>query len=134
MKVVGFDGREYSFAPSNKQADVAFRSKLHEKAYDLIREIYPFESILQEVSLPGSYTSRNGTLRADFLLPVKRTVIEVHGEQHDKFNSFHYEDKAAFARAKMRDKKKKEWCELNNITYIELLWNESEDEWREKIV
>lgn len=133
MKVLGFDGREHNFVPSNKQANVASRSKLHEKAYELIREIYPFANILQEVTLPGSYTMLNGTLRADFFLPVKRVVVEVHGEQHDKFNAHFYDSEKDFKKAKARDKKKREWCEMNNIEYIDLRWDEDEEQWRGKL-
>lgn len=96
MKIVGFDGREYSFTPSSKQSSVSKRSKLHEKAYDFLREIFPYSNILQEVTLPGSKTGRIKCLTADFFLPVERIVVEAHGEQHFKFNSHFFDSKKDF--------------------------------------
>lgn len=133
MKVVGFDGREYKFTPSNEESNVSKRSSLHERAYNLVREVYPFANILQEVGLPGSSTRANGKLRADIFLPVERIIIEVHGSQHSTLSSHFYDSKKDFMLAKARDKKKREWCELNNIRYVELKHNESEEEWREKL-
>jgi hypothetical protein len=133
MKVVGFDGREYSFTPSNKQSAATKRSKLHDEVYAFLREIYPFSNILQEVSLPGSSSGRTRYLVADFFLPAEELIVEAHGEQHYKFNSHFYDSKKDFLLAKTRDKKKREWCENNQIRHVELAYNETEEEWRNKI-
>ena len=34
---------------------------------------------------------------------------------------------------KDRDREKREWCELNSIEYIELPYNEKENQWVERI-
>jgi len=133
MKIIGLDDREYSFVPSNNQSKVSSRSKLHEKAYKTIRERYPFSNILQEVSLPGSKTRINSTLQADFFLPIEKVVIEVHGEQHYKFNTHFYNSKRDFLRAQGRDRNKEKWCEKNGITHVALAYNETEEEWKEKL-
>lgn len=83
--------------------------------------------ILEEVSLPGS------RLVADFLIPNYKLMIEVHGEQHYTANSFFYDNPLDFKRAQLRDVKKKEWCELNEIDFIELSYKETLDEWEQRI-
>lgn len=133
MKIIGLDGKTYSWIPSNYTIDTK-RSSLHEKALVLLKERFPLNNILEELVLPGTKTSfRNTTLKADFFIPVKKLIVEVHGEQHFKYNSFFYSDKREFLKAQARDRDKKEWCELNNFTMIELLYSESTEEWKNKI-
>tara|TARA_R100000908_G_scaffold57991_1_gene33971 strand:- start:190 stop:597 length:408 start_codon:yes stop_codon:yes gene_type:complete len=130
----GLDGREYSWNPSASEAKCTKRSSLHIKAKDLLDKLFPYDRILEEVSLPGSKTERRrSTLRADLFIPNRNLIIEVHGEQHYKFNKFFYKDKLSFYRAKARDSEKKEWCHLNDITLIEFNYNEDLDDWRRKI-
>ncbi len=134
MIINGLDGREYSWNPSASEAKCTKRSSLHIKAKDLLDKLFPYDRILEEVSLPGSKTERRrSTLRADLFIPNRNLIIEVHGEQHYKFNKFFYKDKLSFYRAKARDSEKKEWCHLNDITLIEFNYNEDLDDWRRKI-
>ena len=134
MKIVGLDGKEYSWNPSGSQSKASSRSSLHLKARKLLAEIFPYDRILEELSLAGSRTSRRrGTLRADFFIPNRRMLVEVHGEQHFKFNTFFFKDKLSFYKAKARDSEKREWCDINDIQLIEFNYNEDVDEWRRKI-
>ena len=132
MKVTGLDGREHSWNPSSGSTSKS--SKLHKKAKEVLDKCFPYDRILEEVSLAGTRTFiRKGTLRADFFIPNRNLIIEVHGEQHFKFNSFHYASKLSFFKAKARDRDKKEWCDLNDITIVEFNFNEDTDDWRRKI-
>ena len=134
MNVIGLDGKDYKWSPTNKQSKTSKRSSLHIKAKKLLDEIFPHDRILEEVSLPGTKTAnRRGTLRADFFVPNRNLLVEVHGEQHYKFNNFFFKDKLSFYRAKARDSQKRNWCEINDIRIIELNYNEDENEWRSKI-
>lgn len=128
MKFIGFDKKEYTLTFKNKQRSNC--SKLHERAREVIREVFKNDNIYEEVTLPGSSINRQ-PLTADFFIPCYRIMVEVQGEQHYKFNNFHFKNKKAFLLAQARDRKKKEWCEINNITLIELGYN-NESEWREK--
>ena len=131
MKVTGLDGKTYNL---NSKSGKGKRSKLHQRAKEVIDICFPHDRILEEVSLPGTKGSyRRGILRADFFIPNRNLIIEVHGQQHFKFNKFHFKDKLSFFRAQGRDKAKKEWCNINDITIIEFNYNESEEEWRDKI-
>ncbi len=135
MKYKGFDGRNYSISVSEYTVyddDSRSKSSLHLRARAIIKLMFPCDSILEEVTLPGS--RKNGSvLYCDFLLPSKHFMIEVQGEQHYKFNEFFHKDKWAFLKAKKRDDDKREWCELNSLQLIELPYNESDDDWRQRI-
>jgi hypothetical protein len=72
-------------------------------------------------------------LYADFFIPTQMMLVEVHGEQHYSDNQFFYKTKLDFIKAQQRDRKKIEWCEMNNYKYIELSYKETLDEWREKL-
>ena len=133
MIIKGLDGREYNWNPSASQAQASHKSNLHLKAKKLLDNLFPYDRILEEVSLVGSKTDRRRSiLRADFYIPNRNLMVEVHGEQHYKFNNFFYKSKMAFYKAKARDTDKREWCELNDITLIEFNYNENIDDWRRK--
>lgn len=134
MKIIGLDQQEYSWIPSNNIVDTEKRSGLHNKAKELLKERYPNDRILEELVLPGTKTAtRKSTLKADFFIPVRKLIIEVHGEQHTEFNNFFFKSKMDFYKAQARDRDKKQWCEINNFELIELFHNESIEEWRSKI-
>ena len=134
MKILGLDGKEHSWIPSNNIVETEKRSGLHNKARLLLKEKYPNDRILEELVLPGTKTNnRKSTLKADFFIPVRNLIVEVHGSQHTEFNNFFFKDKMEFYKAQARDRDKKRWCELNEFTLIELFHNESIDEWRDKI-
>ena len=135
MKVTGFDGREHTLSFKKhryKSRRTKHKSSLHLKARKLISSVLPYETVYEEVTLPGSKTNTTGLLYADFFLPNKLAIIEVHGQQHYEYSSFFYKTQADFLKSKRRDKKKKEWCELNDITLIILPYNE-EEAWKTSI-
>ncbi len=136
MIILGLDGKEHKWNPSRKQSAVGDknRSKLHIKARALLKDLFPFDRVLEELTLPGTKTSSRRTLLyADFYIPNRSLIVEVHGEQHFKFNSFFYKDKMAFFKAKARDSDKRDWCDINGITLIEFNHSEDIDDWRRKI-
>jgi len=134
LDINGLDSKNYIWNPLSSASKSVNRSKLHEKALKLLEEFYPYDTILEEVTLPGSkdqFGRRN--LKADIFLPARRILVEVHGEQHFKFNGFFFKNKLEYYRAKARDSDKRFWCEINNIEIIELNYNEDIDDWRRKI-
>ena len=134
MKIIGLDGKEYKWNPSYNQSKGDNRSELHKKAKKLIEEMFPHDIILEEVSLAGSRTQDGGgILRADMFVPNRNLIVEVHGEQHYKFNKFFFKNKLKFYKAQARDREKREWCSINDIRIVELNYNEDLDEWRKKI-
>ena len=134
MKIQGLDGKMYSWIPSNNIVETEKRSGLHNKARQLLKEKYPNDRILEELVLPGTKTeNRKSTLKADFFVPTRSLIVEVHGSQHTEFNNFFFKNKMEFYKAQARDKDKKRWCEMNEFSLIELFHNESIEEWRIKI-
>lgn len=106
------------------------KSEPHIKTKELLVNLFPTLQILEEVPIS---LRRSETLYLDFYLPLKRYCIEVHGEQHYKFVPFYHNNLLGFIKAKKRDEDKKEWCNINDIKYIELPHNETLEQWTERI-
>ena len=137
MKIVGLDGREYSwnFSKNADRRRTRKKSGPHKRTQSVLRSLFPRSIILEEVSLPGTSTiSRKSTLYADFFLPDKPLIVEVHGEQHYVYNDFYYKNKAEFYKAKSRDRDKIEWCEFNNISIAVIDSREDKNEWKNRIL
>lgn len=133
MLVYGIDGTQHKMNMSAKTYEDNNKSALHIIARGLIKDIFPFDIIKEEVMLPGTKTQFNKlNLYADFFLPTRCIIVEVHGQQHTKFNRHFYKNKMQFVKAMSRDKIKKQWCEINSFKLIELNYNEAIDDWRSK--
>ena len=132
MIVIGFDNKEYKLKLSSKQSSSA--SNLHKQVRVLLKKLFPLDRAYEEVRLEGSQNgNKKSVLHADFIIPSKRMMIECQGVQHSEHVKFYHPTKMDFYSAKARDKRKLEWCELNNITLVCLEWNEKEEEWIKKI-
>ena len=128
MKVLGLDGKEYSWSIQKKP----YRNKCssyHKLVRELLKDMFSMEIILEEVVLPGS-----GNLTCDFYINSLKLMVEVHGEQHYYFSAHFHDSKQDFLKGVKRDKKKREWCDINNIVLVELPYKESLDEWKRRIV
>jgi hypothetical protein len=133
MKAVGLDGKTYPWNIT-KYTGHSSCSKLHERARAILKNLFPYDIAYEEVVLPGIKTEiTNKALIADFYIHSLRLMLEVQGEQHYKFVQFFHNNKLEFFRAKKLDQLKKQWCEINNITLIELPFNETDDEWIKRI-
>ena len=135
MKVTGFDGREHAltFKRFRGNSGRDNKSSHHIRARELLSELFPYEKIYEEVTLTGSKTISTGLRYADFLIPNKYIIVEVHGKQHYEYCSHFHKTKADFMKSRKRDKKKIEWCELNDFTIIVLPYNK-EDQWKNLII
>ncbi len=132
MKVVGFDGRQYSLSFSKKPLEKC--SKGHARCRKLLKEVFPFDIIYEQVTLKGSKTHRNKVLYADFIVPSQKEIIEVDGKQHDGFSSRFHGTKLGFLKSKTNDKIKEEYANINGLTLIRLKDSETEEEWKRKIL
>jgi len=131
MKLLNSNGNTYSIQPldyikTNDQ--VQGKSKGHLLARGLIKECFPTEWILEEV--PAKIFKQ--TLYLDFLLKSRSIVVEVQGLQHYEFTARFHQTEDDFKKAKARDNLKRDWCEINGFTLIELKYGE-EDEWRKRL-
>lgn len=134
IKVTGFDGKihKFNFSKYRDRKNRAGKSQYHIFARELIKETFPSLSVYEEVTLPGSKRSGGKSLYADFFIPSRMIIIEVHGEQHYEYCHLFHKTKMKFFESQKRDRDKIEWCEINNIQYIELKYNER-DLWKSKI-
>lgn len=127
MIVKDTDGKErkWNYSKNYNRKNRSGKSKYHIKARNLLNEIFPYSSLYEEVTLPN-----DPVLYADFFIPDKSLIVEVHGEQHYEYSPFFHKDKMSFYLAKARDRKKIEWCSINNLRIAILPFNE-EDSWKQ---
>lgn len=132
MDIIDLDEniRKWSLKGYVSKATAINKSSNHIKARKMLHKKYPTLQILEEVSIP---INRKETLYLDFYIPMIKKCIEVHGEQHYKFVPFYHTNKLNFLKAQKKDRQKKEWCDKNAITYIELPYNLSTEEWEERL-
>ncbi len=132
MQIKTLDGQiqNWQLTGHFAHATMEHRSSFHLKARSLIKECFPTIQFLEEVPIP---VRRSESYYLDFYIPMLRMAIEVHGEQHFKFVPFYHNNLLGFIKSQKRDREKKEWCEINNINYIEFPHYESELEWKQKI-
>jgi hypothetical protein len=132
MQVIDLDGIHHRWVLTGHIArgKILHKSSHHLRARQLIASIYPTLQILEEVPIP---IRKSETLYLDFYLPLKKLCIEVHGEQHYKFIPFYHNNIMGFLKAQKNDREKKEWCSYNNISVVELPYNESMEQWQDRI-
>ena len=134
MKITGLDGKIYAWNFTKYNTSRADCSILHSRARILLHNLFPYDLIYEEVVLPGmKHEIVQRSLIADFYIHAPRLMIEVQGEQHNKFVQFFHSNKLEYFRAKQLDSLKKQWCIINNITLIELPHDESDPYWENRI-
>jgi hypothetical protein len=133
MKIIGLDGKEYLWNVTKYKAR-AKCSKLHARARTVLTTEFPYDTIYEELTLPGLKDERQTSpLYADFFVPTRQLMVEVQGEQHYKFNSHFFDNKIEFFRAQARDRLKQEWCHINEFMLVQLPYNETDEQWLQRI-
>ena len=131
MRVRGLDGKEHIMHVAGKAVvgnATRPRSSGHLDARLLLKKLFPFDNPLEEVVIPGC----DSTLYLDFLLSKKMLAVEVQGEQHRKFSPHFHGTPRGFLNQKKRDGQKREFCEINGFTLVELHDNER-DKWEQQL-
>lgn len=128
MQFLNLNGQSYkvSLAPYRKERVNA--SAPAKQARALLKTLFPCEQVLEE--LPIKVEGK--TLYIDFFIPTQKLVVEVNGEQHRKFNKMHHGTMQGFLQAKKNDKKKAQWCAINNLELV-VLDDDRESEWEQLI-
>lgn len=131
MNTIGLDGSSHklTFSGLTSKSSMNNKSSFHLEARNILKGLYPTLQIIEEVPV---YIRKSEILYIDFFIPLIKKCIEVHGEQHYGFVPFYHRSKLDFLKQKKRDKDKQEWCDTNNLTYIELPYNK-QSEWIETI-
>ena len=95
-------------------------SKLADKVYDLLKEMFPHNIILKE-----HYVNYKGNrLFFDFYIKDLIIVFEIQGRQHKKFIKHFHQDREGFFELKKRDSLKVEYTEINKIPFVIIDYNE----------
>ena len=126
MKVKGFDGKLYTLKCQQELLPDDQCSSWHLKARQLIHEIFPLDTVLEEIKIPDA------DLWFDFVILLRKVVFEVQGSQHYEYNKHFHNTIGKFYKSKQRDSLKKKWCEINGFKLIELD-TRSYDGWTERI-
>jgi len=89
-------------------------SKLSDKIYDLLKEVFPHNIIIKE-----HYINYKGNrLFFDFYIKDLDIVFECQGRQHAEFIKHFHQDRDGFFESKKRDNLKIEYTEINKIPFI----------------
>lgn len=87
-------------------------------------ELYPFwqnSVVYEEFPVYGT------RLTLDFFCALykgKRYAVEVQGPHHTSFNKGFHKNQFDYLEQMKRDEMKRKFCELNNITLLEIFWEE----------
>jgi len=133
MKIIGLDDQEYDWKPRGCNA-LENKSGLHNKVRQFLRDVFPYDVIMEEVELVGSRDwKKKKELTADFYIPNRNLIVEAHGEQHYTHSTFFHKKKLDFLKSKKRDNDKIRWCEQNNISILIFKHGDKEEFWRQQI-
>lgn len=126
---VDLDGKKHKINLTKYLTQHQNKSALHLTARELLHNIFPYDKVCEEVALA---VGRKQTLYADFFVPSRKLMIEVHGQQHFEHTTFFHKTKREFYLAKARDANKAEWCRINNIRLVVLAFDDV-DSWEDLI-
>ena len=95
--------------------DSKSRSLFQFKVKSFLKEHWENDVVFEEFPLPGT------KMTFDFFNANKKTMIEVQGNQHQRYTPFfHNKNKANFISQLRRDKDKRHFCDLNDIFLLEI--------------
>lgn len=97
--------------------DTYQKSKFQTKIRQRLKEQYPLENIYEEVFVPEE------RFYIDFFIPSRGIIIECQGRQHAEHIKFFHKTVADFHQQQDTDRRKREFCELNNFLLIEIYDN-----------
>ena len=91
------------------------RSKIQKTVKDFLAEYWRGCVVYEEFPVYGT------RLKVDILNASRMQAVEVHGDQHIKFNKFfHSNSREKYLDSISRDSQKYEWLEQNNFKVIEM--------------
>ncbi|MFA6432915.1 MAG: hypothetical protein WCV82_03855 [Candidatus Paceibacterota bacterium] len=88
-------------------------SKFQRRVKEFLHHYWKNHVVCEEFPVIGT------RMRLDFYNVTRRIAIECDGEQHNQYNAhFHKGSFSLFQKQMDRDDKKKQWCDLNDITLV----------------
>lgn len=116
MEFLDINGKIHIFELHTKYSlkdEETSRSKKQWELGRLLSKVYGPNNILEDYPLPGC-----GNLSWDFWIPKRHLAFEYHGEQHDKFIKYFHTSNINFQKQKIKDSKKQQIADMNNISLI----------------
>lgn len=96
-------------------------SEIADKVYDMLREVFPHNVLIKE-----HYIKYKGTkLFFDFYIKDLGILIEVQGQQHQRFIKHFHVNKRGFVAQKERDNLKIEYTQEKKIAFVRIYYNEN---------
>lgn len=101
-------------------------SKLHKTVFAVLKKQFPLSLVKQEFGITVEDGSgRSIPLFFDFFMPQLKIAIECQGRQHfERVQFFQSSDGDGFKKQQKNDGMKKEWCEANNVTLVEIRYDD----------
>ena len=90
------------------------RSKFQFNVKTFLKKYWAADVVFEELTIVGT------RLSLDFYNANKKIAIEVQGQQHFKYTPFFHGNRANYLKQIKRDYKKIEFCEINNIKFVEI--------------
>jgi len=91
------------------------RSKMQFETKQFLKNYWGNHIVFEEFPVAGT------KLSLDFYNANKRVAVEVQGEQHTKYVPFfHGKNKVNYLNQLQRDRDKLKFCEINNISLVEI--------------
>lgn len=90
------------------------KSNFQKSIRDELIKKYPQDIICEEIYIKGE------KFYLDFFIASRGVVIEVNGKQHMEHIKFFHKTVVAFNEQKVRDQRKRMWCDLNGFKLIEI--------------
>jgi len=117
------DGKDFEIKLSKKKKNGSIP---HKAGYKILRELFPYDQIFQEVFIPKV------KLYVDLFIEKRSLALEINGPQHYEFIEHFHQTKLNFLKAQARDRKKREILESNDILLISLRFDE-QTKWKDII-
>lgn len=92
-------------------------SKLQKEIYELVKDLYSAYVVEYE------YPIADLNQRIDIYVPILGIAIEIHGEQHYRYNSFFFADEFAWEKSKRLDTAKSQYLNSKGIKLVEIPYN-----------
>lgn len=89
-------------------------SKLQHLIYDLALELYPHYPVKYEYIIPEL------NQRIDIFIPSLGIALEIHGEQHYKYNSFFFKDELSWNKSILLDDTKSKYLREQGVKLVEI--------------
>lgn len=118
MRFKTLTGRTRTIPKAKKylvQWDAPSRSKMQFETKQFLKKFWKHQIVFEEFPVAGT------KLTLDFYNANQRVAIEVQGEQHTKYVPFfHGQNKANYIDQLRRDQQKLSFCDVNEITLVEI--------------